>query len=74
MAPLKGVLGLKPKTHRKSIQNLLLQNFLAEILEIWSVASSSGPLPNLLKMVLSQGFLGLQVIYTYISSSAGSVA
>ena len=43
---------------------LLIQKFLPEILIIWYVAMSSGPLPNLSKIVLSQRILGLQVTCT----------
>ena len=58
----KGVLGLKHRnTQRKAFKNLLLQNLLAEILEIWYVALSSGALPNMFKM--GQGILGLLVKY-----------
>ena len=40
-----GVLGLKIKIHK----NLLLQNCLAQLLEIWSVAWPDTPLPSLFK-------------------------
>ena len=52
---------MKHKKYReKNIQNILLQNLLAEILEIWYVTLSSSPLPNLFKIVP-----GLQVKYIY---------
>ena len=34
---------------KKIFKNLLLQNHLAQMLEIWYVALPSGPLPNLFK-------------------------
>ena len=64
MAPPKGVVGLKHRNTKKNIQKLFLLHLLTEILEIWYVALSCGPLLNLYKMVLSQGILGLQVKYT----------
>ena len=35
--------------HRKILKNLLLQNHLAQMLEIWYVALPSGPIPSLFK-------------------------
>ena len=51
----RGVLGFR---------NLLVQNLLTKIIEMWYVALSGGPLSNLFKTVLSQGILGLLVKYT----------
>ena len=73
MASPKRVLGLNHRKHRKAF-SLLLQSLFAEILEIWFVALCSGPVPNLFKIVVSLGILGLQVIYSEKSSSPGSAA
>ena len=58
----QGVLGSIIEIHRK---NLLLQNHLAQMLEIWYVALPSGPLPISVqmkvpgsKMAPRQGVLG----------------
>ena len=59
LALSQGVLVLNIEIHRKKS----IQKLLAQILEI-CIALSNGPLPNLFKMVLSQGILGLQVEYT----------
>ena len=60
----QGVLGSIIEIHRK-ILNLLLQNHLAQMLEIWHVALPSGPLPIFVqmkvlgsKMAPHQGYLG----------------
>ena len=39
----QGVLGSIIEIHRKILKNLLLQNHLAQMLDIWYVALSSGP-------------------------------
>ena len=44
--PWAGGLGFET---RKILKNLLLQNCLAQMLEIWYVALPSGPLPSLFK-------------------------
>ena len=59
----QGVLGSIIEIHRKILKNLLLQNHLAQMLEIWYVALPSGPLPISLKvpgskMAPRQGVLG----------------
>ena len=40
----QGVLGSIIEIHRKILKNFLLQNHLAQMLEIWYVALPSGPL------------------------------
>ena len=61
----QGVLGSIIEIHRKVLKNLLLQNHLAQMLEIWYVALPSGPLPIFVqmkvpgsKMAPRQGVLG----------------
>ena len=46
MALRRGGLGFKNEIYFK---NLLLQNYLAQVLEIWYVALPGGPLPSLFK-------------------------
>ena len=46
----QGVLGSIIEIHRKMLKNLLLQNHLAHMLDIWYVALPSGPLPIFVKM------------------------
>ena len=48
MVPSQGVLG---SNHRNAyiFKNFLLQNHLAQMLEIWYVVLPSNPLPNLFK-------------------------
>ena len=49
MAPRQGVLGSNHRMHRNIFKNLLLQNHLAQMFEIWYVALPSEPLPSLFK-------------------------
>ena len=46
----QGVLVSIIEIHRKILKNLLLQNHLAQMLEIWYVALPSGPLPIFVQM------------------------
>ena len=61
----QGVLGSITEIHRKILKTLLLQNHLAQMLEIWYVVLPSGPLPIFVqmkvpgsKMAVRQGVLG----------------
>ena len=61
----QGVLGSIIELHRKILKNLLFQNQLAQMLEIWYVALPSSPLPIFVqmkvqgsKMAPRQGVLG----------------
>ena len=45
----QGVLGSMIEIHRKILKNLLLQNYLAQMLEILYVVLPSGNLPRLFK-------------------------
>ena len=47
MALGQGVLGLKIEIHKKVFKSFLLQNLLAQILEMWYVPLPKGPLPSL---------------------------
>ena len=60
-----GVLGSIIEIHRKILKNLLLQNHLAQMLDIWYVALPSSLLPSFVqmkvpgsKMAPRQGALG----------------
>ena len=46
----QGVLGSITGIHRKILKNLLLQNHLAQMLEIWYVTLPRGPLPISVQM------------------------
>ena len=48
----QGVLGSITEIHRKIFKNLLIQNHLAQMLEIWYVALPSGPLPIFVQMMV----------------------
>ena len=49
MAPPQGSKVGRIEIHRKIFKNLLLQKHYNQMLEIWSVALPTGPLPSLLK-------------------------
>ena len=49
MAPPKRVLGLNHRNRWKIFKNLLLQNHLPQMFEIWFVALPGGLLPSLFK-------------------------
>ena len=46
----QGVLGSIIEIHRKILKDLLLQNHLAQMLEIWYVTLPNGPLPISVQM------------------------
>ena len=46
----QGVLASFIEIHRKILKNLLLQNHLAQMLEIWYIALPSGPLSIFVQM------------------------
>ena len=50
MVLCQGVLGSIIEIHRKILKNFLLQNHLAQMLEIWYVALPSGPVPIFIQM------------------------
>ena len=50
MVLCQGVLGSIIEIHREILKTLLLQNHLAQMLEIWYVALASGPVPIFIQM------------------------